>query len=197
VHFATKALHGLQGHTLNGLVKGTGIRLSYSKNPLGVRTPTSTGGGQLQQQQSQFTVDPVQSRLCDDPVQPKPSAMRRDVNPTSPSGTGNGTHNSYGNSFLASPPPRFFSSSPSALTFSTVASSQSISGLFPRNSANFLNLYNPPSSFSPFGLSQPMIPDHHITSPDEQNSATSHNVQQHFHRVMSPPVANLEAARAS
>jgi hypothetical protein len=170
--------------------------LSYSKNPLGVRTPTSTGGGQLQQQQSQSAVDPVQSRIGDDSAQPKPSAMRRDV-PTSPQGTGNGTHNSYGNSFLASPPPRFFSSTPSALTtFGTVTSSQSISGLFSRNSA-ILNLYNPPSSFSPFGLSQPMIPDHHITSPDEQNSPNSHNVQQHFHRVMSSPVANLEAARAS
>ncbi|KAG8924650.1 hypothetical protein FRC00_004881, partial [Tulasnella sp. 408] len=36
---ATKALNDLYGHTLNGLVKG-GIRLSFSKNPLGVRTPS-------------------------------------------------------------------------------------------------------------------------------------------------------------
>lgn len=35
---ATKALSDLYGNTLNGLVKGGGIRLSYSKNPLGVRT---------------------------------------------------------------------------------------------------------------------------------------------------------------
>ena len=39
---ATKALNELYGHTLNGLVKG-GIRLSYSKNPLGVRTPSVSG----------------------------------------------------------------------------------------------------------------------------------------------------------
>ncbi|PFH49249.1 hypothetical protein AMATHDRAFT_102955, partial [Amanita thiersii Skay4041] len=53
VQYATKALHDLHGHNLDGLVKGAGIRLSYSKNPLGVRTPTSVGGGQMQQQQSQ------------------------------------------------------------------------------------------------------------------------------------------------
>ncbi|KAG8898214.1 hypothetical protein FRB99_007591 [Tulasnella sp. 403] len=37
VSYASKALNDLYGHTLNGLVKG-GIRLSFSKNPLGVRT---------------------------------------------------------------------------------------------------------------------------------------------------------------
>ncbi|KAG6905756.1 hypothetical protein DXG01_000856 [Tephrocybe rancida] len=42
VPYATKALNELYGDTLKGLVKG-GIRLSYSKNPLGVRTPTSAG----------------------------------------------------------------------------------------------------------------------------------------------------------
>ncbi|KII95306.1 hypothetical protein PLICRDRAFT_209958 [Plicaturopsis crispa FD-325 SS-3] len=41
VAYATKALNDLYGNTLNGLIKGGGIRLSYSKNPLGVRTPTS------------------------------------------------------------------------------------------------------------------------------------------------------------
>lgn len=34
---ATRAMQELYGHTLGGLVKG-GIRLSYSKNPLGVRS---------------------------------------------------------------------------------------------------------------------------------------------------------------
>ncbi|KAF8759830.1 RNA recognition motif [Rhizoctonia solani] len=38
VNYATKALNEMYGNTLNGLVKG-GIRLSFSKNPLGVRTP--------------------------------------------------------------------------------------------------------------------------------------------------------------
>ncbi|KAI6130289.1 hypothetical protein EDD16DRAFT_1700799 [Pisolithus croceorrhizus] len=45
VHYATKALNELYGHSLGGLVKNGGIRLSYSKNPLGVRTPTSAGAG--------------------------------------------------------------------------------------------------------------------------------------------------------
>jgi hypothetical protein len=35
VHFASRALSDMYGHTLNGLVK-SGIRLSFSKNPLGV-----------------------------------------------------------------------------------------------------------------------------------------------------------------
>jgi len=50
VRHATKALQELHGHTLNGLVKSGGIRLSYSKNPLGVRTPTSATGSSMQQQ---------------------------------------------------------------------------------------------------------------------------------------------------
>lgn len=56
VQYATKTLNDLYGHTLNGLVKGGGIRLSYSKNPLGVRTPTSatSNGPSLQQQQNHF-----------------------------------------------------------------------------------------------------------------------------------------------
>jgi len=43
VDYATKALHSLYGHTLNGLVKG-GIRLSFSKNPLGVRAGSVSAG---------------------------------------------------------------------------------------------------------------------------------------------------------
>lgn len=189
VSYATKALNSLHGHTLHGLVKGTGIRLSYSKNPLGVRTPTSAGG-QLQQQQSQHALDVLQSRLGDDPMQPKPGIVRREANSIS-SAPGNG---SSGNAFLASPPPRFYTSSPSA-SFTSVAPSQTI---LPRSStSNILNLYNPPPNFAPFGFpttSQPMIPDHHL---DEQNPAASHTVQQQYHRVMSPPAATVEAARAS
>ncbi|EJU06397.1 hypothetical protein DACRYDRAFT_92417 [Dacryopinax primogenitus] len=43
VDYATKAMHSLYGHTLNGLVKG-GIRLSFSKNPLGVRSGSVSAG---------------------------------------------------------------------------------------------------------------------------------------------------------
>ncbi|KAF8806278.1 hypothetical protein BYT27DRAFT_7257679 [Phlegmacium glaucopus] len=56
VHHATRAIAELSGNTLRGAVKN-GIRLSYSKNPLGVRTPTSAGssaGGPTLQQQQQL-----------------------------------------------------------------------------------------------------------------------------------------------
>ncbi|TDZ21375.1 Cell wall integrity protein scw1 [Colletotrichum orbiculare MAFF 240422] len=42
VSFATKALHELYGHPLHNSVKG-GIRLSFSKNPLGVRSGQAQG----------------------------------------------------------------------------------------------------------------------------------------------------------
>jgi len=44
VSFATKALNELYGHPLHNSVKG-GIRLSFSKNPLGVRTGQATNMG--------------------------------------------------------------------------------------------------------------------------------------------------------
>lgn len=44
VSFATKALHDLYGVQLTNSVKG-GIRLSFSKNPLGVRAPQAPGQG--------------------------------------------------------------------------------------------------------------------------------------------------------
>ncbi|KDR84070.1 hypothetical protein GALMADRAFT_219901 [Galerina marginata CBS 339.88] len=56
VQYAAKALAEMSGNTLRGVVKN-GIRLSYSKNPLGVRTPTSAGsnaGGPTLQQQQQL-----------------------------------------------------------------------------------------------------------------------------------------------
>ncbi|KAK4055144.1 hypothetical protein OIV83_000424 [Microbotryomycetes sp. JL201] len=43
-HYATRALQEMYGNTLGGLVKG-GIRLSYSKNPLGVRSTASGQNG--------------------------------------------------------------------------------------------------------------------------------------------------------
>ncbi|KAF2104527.1 hypothetical protein NA57DRAFT_63002 [Rhizodiscina lignyota] len=46
VSFATKALNELYGHPLHNSVKG-GIRLSFSKNPLGVRTGQSGPNGGL------------------------------------------------------------------------------------------------------------------------------------------------------
>lgn len=46
VSFATKALHELYGHMLHNSVKG-GIRLSFSKNPLGVRSGQNSVGSSV------------------------------------------------------------------------------------------------------------------------------------------------------
>ncbi|KAJ4479136.1 hypothetical protein J3R30DRAFT_3702205 [Lentinula aciculospora] len=54
VNAATRTINELYGNTLNGLVKGGGIRLSYSKNPLGIRTPTSANGSGPGYQQQHF-----------------------------------------------------------------------------------------------------------------------------------------------
>lgn len=43
MNYAARALNEMYGHTLNGLIKN-GIRLSYSKNPLGVRSPSLSNG---------------------------------------------------------------------------------------------------------------------------------------------------------
>lgn len=52
MNHATKAMRDLYGNPLNGLVKG-GIRLSFSKNPLGVRPSNPNGQNQNQRQQPQ------------------------------------------------------------------------------------------------------------------------------------------------
>lgn len=231
VPFATRALNDLYGNNLKGLVKG-GIRLSYSKNPLGVRTPTSAGsnGPSLQQQQLQSnnnsstnvsvsnsntsypsTFAPeFQPRFTEEQAPRAKMILRRDMviaSPPLPQGT-HGIPPSFPPNFLASPPPRFYSSSPSTSTaFGTTSGSTPLTGTssaFMPRSAGGMNLYGfnlspttNTSTFSPFGLSntpppQSMIPDHQIISDDHPSSSHS----QHFvHRTLSPP-ANLEAARA-
>ena len=146
MHHATKAIAELSGNTLRGTVKN-GIRLSYSKNPLGVRTPTSadTGGPTLQQQQQQLVqtlhnhhlshhqqigngdgglgqprVDDygvaTPSHRSQQQSQPQP---RRDTTSSNSLNQGQlqsfigGSNNiNNHNSFLFSPPPRFYSTSP-------------------------------------------------------------------------------------
>ena len=144
VHHATKAIAELSGNTLRGAVKN-GIRLSYSKNPLGVRTPTSadTGGPTLQQQQQQLVqtlhnhhvnhhqqfgngdgglghprMDEYGAAMSSHRVQQRTQTQpRRDTTsltqgqPQSFVGGSNNDINSQ-NSFLFSPPPRFYSTSP-------------------------------------------------------------------------------------
>jgi len=84
----------LHGNTLKGLVKGGGIRLSYSKNPLGVRTPTSASstGPALQQQQ-------LQNMQAVHNAENAPHHHRMILRREDPNSPGN----TY-NNFLASPP---------------------------------------------------------------------------------------------
>jgi len=193
---ASKALNELYGNTLNGLVKHGGIRLSYSKNPLGVRTPTtaSSPNGSLSHQQAlQAMVFPQDQFRGDELAQPAPSnVMRRE------GGAGN-----YGNSFMTSPPPRF--TSPPASHFGQQslgntpngfgrANGGSLNGLFSYNlsAASGLGGSNAASTvFSPFSMTNtPTIPEQ--SSPDDSSALHS----SHFHRALSPPVNNVEATRA-
>ncbi|KAF8076726.1 hypothetical protein FPV67DRAFT_1407729, partial [Lyophyllum atratum] len=216
VPYATKALSDLYGHTLKGLVKG-GIRLSYSKNPLGVRTPTSAGSGgpSLQQQQQQMqnnNINAVANNSYVSPVAPEfqprneeqsrtaPMILRRDIGPTSLPPL---SHQSFASELLASspPPPRFFSSSPSGFGV-TSAGSTSLTGtsnaFMPRYGFGMPSSNNaqPSSTFSPFGLSN--TPPPHSTIPDHQMHSDGHlssSHSQHFHNNFAP-ANNLEAARA-
>ncbi|KAK7062165.1 RRM domain-containing protein [Favolaschia claudopus] len=98
VGFATKTLNELYGHSLGGLIKGGGIRLSYSKNPLGVRTPTSAtsaASGALQQQQTQ-SMAAAEAAFHQRLTSPPPGAPAYDVSPFYP----------------AAPAPRFFGPPP-------------------------------------------------------------------------------------
>ena len=207
VHYATKALNELYGNTLSGIVKNGGIRLSYSKNPLGVRTPTSAGtsASSLQQQQgahsgvvSPFPPESYQTRH---PFDVDTSmGVRRDSSATT-SLTG-----AYGYS-RSPPPPRFFSPPPSANFGIAPTASTSNATSFPRGSQAF-GLPSPngsSSNFSPFGLplSSPrsrangLLPTH-ISIPDQSSELSlAHDYPQHFpHRALSPSSTTLEAARA-
>lgn len=184
VNFAAKTLNELYGNTLNGLIKGGGIRLSYSKNPLGVRTPTSAGSGSsLQQQQMQSTSG--SSPFSPDAFQPR-SSIDMDAN-RQPAGLRSPPPSSLSYTYMASQPaPRFFSPTPS-------------SAGFPRSNIASHHNYAPPSSntmstFSPFGLSTP--PSQHSSIIPDQSGADAS--EHHFptHNALSPTTNNIEAARA-
>ncbi|KAF7355756.1 RRM domain-containing protein [Mycena sanguinolenta] len=114
VSYATRTLNELYGNTLGGLIKGGGIRLSYSKNPLGVRTPTSaSGGGPTLQQQQQQVLAPLQQtnmaaaeaafhqqRLTSPPPLPLPSSSTQQQQPA------------FDAPVAAYPAPRFFAPPP-------------------------------------------------------------------------------------
>ncbi|KAI0035670.1 hypothetical protein K488DRAFT_82857 [Vararia minispora EC-137] len=187
VNFAKKALDELYGATLNGLVKGGGIRLSYSKNPLGVRTPTTNNVQQqppagLANSGSVFPADAFQLRGFGegDPIyRPHRDSI---ASPTS---------FSYG---MSSPPPRFVSPPPFA---PTSAFHRSSSGMIsPVGSSTF----TPPSSFSPFGLQHPpsssqqqtfstfnQIPEHEQSTQPQSHTLSTSNLSPDILQQQSSP----------
>lgn len=171
----------LYGNTLNGLVKAGGIRLSYSKNPLGVRTPTSANGQLQQQQTSPFPVTP--SPFV--PQEDRHNFAYRDL-----PGISTANHGFHGSS---PPPPRFFSASPPAIHF---GASSGTNTNVSRGGSYAYTLSSPTglggTSFSPFGLSHPQssIPDQSQIDPQDQHT-------HHFMpRALSPNTYNVEPARA-
>ena len=158
------------------MIKGGGIRLSYSKNPLGVRTPTSGGNGttSLQQQQAMGLGQPFFGDF-----ESFRSSRRSD---TMSSGMTSPT-SSYYYTNMSSPPPRFSTTSPPSSTF---GSPHSNPVMFPRVAAQGYGLPPGPSTFSPFGIT-PSIPDQ--PSADTSNDRLTTN--------LSPAQTNLEASRAS
>lgn len=188
MHHATKAITELSGNTLRGVVKN-GIRLSYSKNPLGVRTPTSvdTGGPSLQQQQQLAQILHNQHhnhhqfgsgdeglghpRMNDYRVvtsshrdqQHTQTHPRQDTtSSTSPNqgqlqsliGRTSKNINNH-NSFLFSPPPRFYTTSPGSgmdygpLTTTTTAAAAPTSSSTPLSGAS--SAFIPRGNGSKFG----------------------------------------------
>jgi len=218
VHFASKALAEMSGHTLGGAVKN-GIRLSYSKNPLGVRTPTSaggnTGGPTLQQQQqlmqtlsnhhAQFQrhggtgSDSFQTRLADEfanggglpqhqrGVVSPPAILRRDstMSPISLQGPQTFGNVNNTNSFLSSPPPRFYSTSPGGMTFASSTPLTSASSAFiPRSAANGVGgMFG--GNNGTYGGSQPSFAPF-ATFPGAENQF-AHPPPQHHHYQHSIP----------
>ncbi|XP_006456740.1 hypothetical protein AGABI2DRAFT_188573 [Agaricus bisporus var. bisporus H97] len=171
VGFAARAMSDLHGNNLKGLVKGGGIRLSYSKNPLGVRTPTSANSsGPALQQQQLHNMQAVLNSEVDSPPQHR-TILRRDEQAGS----------AY-NSFHASPPPRFLPSQPGGAGFfgpSSPTASAAASFMRPPNGS--LNAFSyslaaangvgapsiSPTPFSPFASK-----DQHDTSIPDQSAAS-------------------------
>ncbi|KAM5542335.1 hypothetical protein V8D89_003794 [Ganoderma adspersum] len=186
VEFATKALNDLYGDTLGGLVRNGGIRLSYSKNPLGVRTPNSGGNGpSLQQQQQQhhsremldgsrdvFPGDTYPRHDSTDTIR----GVRRDSGMTSPTSSYRYT--------TSPPPPRFFSSPP--LPSASFGGPLATSTSFPRVNPQGFGFSSGSTTFSPFGIPHSSIPDQPVA--DASNDHLAH--------PLSPAAANIEASRA-
>ncbi|KAI0711051.1 hypothetical protein C8T65DRAFT_739621 [Cerioporus squamosus] len=175
VEYATKALNELYGEHLNGLVRNGGIRLSYSKNPLGVRTPNSGGSGpSLQQQQHHHSREVLDgNRDCGFPGDTYTRhadsadtirAIRRDTSGmTSPTTSYHYT--------TSPPPPRFFSPPPPSGTF---GGSLATATSFPRANPQGFGFASGSTTFSPFGIPHSSIPDQ--PSADASNDHLAHSL---------------------
>jgi hypothetical protein len=146
VQYATRALNELYGSTLGGLVKGGGIRISYSKNPLGVRTPTNPASSTTPQPTNGMIASGTMLQTDALQFEANQKSGRDASGITSPT---SGMH--YGFNVASPPPPRFVSPPPGPVSFNQ----QSI---FPRQGGFGLGLspaasVSSPSSFSPFGIS--------------------------------------------
>ncbi|KAF8592691.1 hypothetical protein K439DRAFT_30515 [Ramaria rubella] len=181
VSYATKALSDLYGNQLNGFVKG-GIRLSFSKNPLGVRpTPSSTANshqgarrdgarewnGHAQQAQAQapgmsYNIhDAFQARALQSQQQHQ-QGLSLDI------GSGRqqmrheqsemGSPNPIYNYSVSPPPSRFFSPPPSSSQSSFGAMGSSASNAFPRSTTQS-SFGQPSAGFASAQHSPPYFPD--------------------------------------
>lgn len=188
-------MNDLYGSTLNGLIKGGGIRLSYSKNPLGVRTPTSASTSMQQQQplpHYAYHQDSYIPRHYPEDARAYRGGLGQGLSSPPPHSASGGYGGSY---MMSSPPPRF--SAPSTAAFQGPTASAS-SAYLPRSGPSYD--YGVPSSaslsssgFSPFTLS---TPPHSSTIPDHHHPAIEH--EHHFlHGALSsPPLGNhVETAR--
>lgn len=120
-------------------MKAGGIRLSYSKNPLGVRTPTSATNGSN-------AGSPFQS----DSFLPRSSVIDMDATPR---------RDTIGSPFyqaMSTQPPRF-----SAGSSSSIFGAHNAQSTFPRGNLS--------TSFSPFGMSSSPrpIPDANNNEPND------------------------------
>ncbi|GAA5867923.1 hypothetical protein JCM3774_004724 [Rhodotorula dairenensis] len=164
---ATRAMQELYGHTLGGLVKG-GIRLSYSKNPLGVRSnglasghpspmpfqqaSMSGGGGGLEGLSSSpyanspfaHTPGPVASSGQFDPFDPH----RRPPDPIY--GENSYSNPNQGTAGLARSPPALSPLSQPSLASASSYNFPAAPGSQTSPGAHSANLYG--GNFSPFGF---------------------------------------------
>jgi len=182
VSFATKALNDMYGHTLNGLIKN-GIRLSYSKNPLGVRSPSLSNGstgpafgsgyhslhdnGRFVPKSSVFGIEGAGRNRQDSVTDGRHSGLSafgfdnpRSSRQASLATEYNGPISEYVSSFAnhsSSPPSRYFSPTPGGALSPSISHSKTMSSAFGGLGGSGSGYASGTSTFSPFGneLSQP------------------------------------------